>query len=604
MQFNYFTNSGRRKLNMPARKLIRFFLYICRMYEKKWIVKPEPDIAKVQHLTDVLGVDGILAGLLVQRGITDFDAARIFFRPAYENLHSPFLMKDMQRAIDRLGHAIRNREMIMVYGDYDVDGTTSVAMVYSFFKKICQHIIYYIPDRYSEGYGISYQGIDTASAAGCKLIISLDCGIKAVDKINYAHTKGIDFIICDHHYPDAVLPNAFAILNPKRPDCDYPYKELSGCGVGFKMLQAYAREAKIPEEEVHEYIDLVAVSIASDIVPMDGENRILAALGIRKLNENPALGLKSIVKISGLEGSTRYVDDIVFKIGPRINAAGRMKSGKHAVDLLVSNDEKAAKFVGEEIDKYNKDRKTVDSDITHQAMRMLASDPEQDYKKTTVLFNPSWHKGVVGIVASRLIETYYRPTIILTESNGIVTGSARSVEGFDLYKAIDACSDLLENFGGHMYAAGVTLKLDNVTPFIRKFEEVVAETITEEQLQPTVDIDAEIGFPEITPKFVRILKQFQPFGPKNMSPVFLTRNVADTGEAKVVGKYGEHLRLELRQADHPNLIFPAIGFQMGEHYLSVHAGKPFDVCYTIEENTFRNETKVQLYVKDIKPIKN
>jgi single-stranded-DNA-specific exonuclease len=572
------------------------------MYDKKWIIKPKPDYNKVQHLMDVLGVDGILAGLLVQREITGFDAARDFFRPAYEKLHSPFLMKDMQRAIDRLQHAMRNRENIMVYGDYDVDGTTSVAMVYSFLKKIYPHVIYYIPDRYTEGYGVSCRGIDAAAANGCRLMISLDCGIKAVDKINYAHTKGIDFIVCDHHYPGAALPTAFAILNPKRSDCDYPYKELSGCGVGFKMLQAYARETKMPEEEVYEYIDLVAVSIASDIVPIDGENRILAALGIRKLNENPALGLKSIVKISGLEGSTRYVDDIVFRIGPRINAAGRMKSGKHAVELLVSSDEKVAKDVGAEIDRYNNDRKTIDSDITHQALRMLASDPEQDYKKTTVLFNPTWHKGVIGIVASRLIETYYRPTVILAESNGMVTGSARSVEGFDLYKAIDACGDLLENFGGHMYAAGITMKLENVAQFIRKFEEVVAETITDEQLQPVIDIDAEINFSDITPKFVRILKQFQPFGPKNMSPVFLTRNVADTGEAKVVGKYGEHLRFELRQEGCPAPVFPAIGFQLGGHYLTAHAKKLFDVCYTVEENTFRNETKIQLYVKDIKPV--
>ncbi len=571
------------------------------MYSKNWIVKPTPDTTVVQHLMDVLSVDNILAVLLAQRGIKDFESAKVFFRPAYEYLYSPFLMKDMQRAVDRINHAIRNRENIMVYGDYDVDGTTSVAMVYSFLKKIYPNVDYYIPDRYTEGYGVSYKGIDTAATGNFKLIISLDCGTKAVEKINYAHTKGIDFIICDHHYPGAVLPSAFAILNPKRADCKYPYKELSGCGVGFKMLQAYAQVNKVPMEEVYQYIDLVAVSIASDIVPMDGENRVLASLGIQKLNENPSLGLKSIVKISGLEGLPRHVDDIVFKIGPRINAAGRMKSGKHAVELLISDAEKTARDAGVEIDRFNTDRKNVDSDITCQALRMVAADPEQEFRKTTVLFNPSWHKGVVGIVASRLIETYYRPTIVLTESNGVATGSARSVEGFDLYKAIDACSDLLENFGGHMYAAGITLKKENVAAFSKKFEDVVAGMITDEQLVPNVDVDEEIDFHDITPKFVRVLKQFQPFGPKNMSPVFLTRNVTDMGSAKIVGKCGEHLKLDLCQVDHPEIVFPAIGFQLGEHYQCIRSGKPFDVCYAVEENTFKGETKIQLQIKDIKP---
>ncbi len=570
------------------------------MHGKKWNVKPIPDAAEIQCLAEALEVDGILAELLVQRGIKDFESAKVFFRPAYEHLHSPFLMKDMQRAVDRINHAVRNRERIMIYGDYDVDGTTSVAMVYSFLKKIYPNVDYYIPDRYTEGYGISYKGIDIAKSGGFKLIISLDCGTKAVDKIKYAVSEGIDFIVCDHHYPGASLPSAFAILNPKRADCTYPYKELSGCGVGFKLLQAYAQVNKIPAEEVYEYIDLVAVSIASDIVPMDGENRVLAALGIKKLNENPGLGLKSIVKLSGLDGLPLAVEDIVFKIGPRINAAGRMKSGKHAVKLLISDDEKVAREVGAEIDRFNTDRKNVDSDITCQALRMLAADPEQEYRKTTVLFNPSWHKGVVGIVASRLTETYYRPTVVLTESCGIATGSARSVEGFDLYKAIDSCSDLLENFGGHMFAAGITLKTENVPIFSKRFEEVVAATITDEQLIPVVDIDTKIDFTSIQPKFVRILKQFQPFGPKNMSPVFLTRNVVDTGAGKIVGKCGEHLKLNLKQADNPDLVFPAIGFQLGEHYATIRSGIPFDVCYSIEENTFKGETKIQLQIKDIK----
>lgn len=559
-----------------------------------------PDTNHVQRLMNVLGVDRILAALLVQRGIGDFENAKTFFRPSYGHLHSPFLMKDMQRAVDRIDHAIRHREKIMIYGDYDVDGTTSVAMVYSFLKKIYPHVDYYIPDRYTEGYGVSYKGIDTAVSGGYGLIISLDCGIKAVERINYAGTKGIDFIVCDHHYPGTVLPPAFAILNPKRVDCSYPYKELSGCGVGFKMLQAYAQAGGIPMENVYEYIDLVAVSIASDIVPIDGENRVLATLGLKKLNENPTLGLKSIVRISGLENLPRHIEDIVFKIGPRINAAGRIESGNHAVKLLVSDDEKAAKDVGEKIDRFNDTRKNIDSDITSQALRMLAADPGQEYRKTTVLFNPSWHKGVVGIVASRLIETYYRPTVILTESNGIATGSARSVEGFDLYKAIDSCSDLLENFGGHMYAAGIALQLDNVAEFSRRFEEAVVTTITEDQLAPMVDIDAEIEFADIYPKFVRVLKQFRPFGPKNMSPVFLTRRVLDTGMAKIVGKYGEHLKLNIRQANNPDAIFPAVGFQMREYYHIARSGKPFDVCYTINENTFKGKTNIQLYIKDIK----
>ncbi len=577
------------------------FLYLCNMYHKNWIVKPTPDTTLVQHLTEVLGVDVILAGLLIQRAIADFDSAKAFFRPSYEHLHSPFLMKDMQRAVDRINHAIRHRERIMVYGDYDVDGTTSVAMVYSFLKKIYPDVDYYIPDRYTEGYGISYQGIDTAVTGNFKLIISLDCGTKAVDKISYANSKGIDFIICDHHYPGAELPAAFAILNPKRADCTYPYKELSGCGVGFKMLQALAQTNKIAIEDVYEYIDLVAVSIASDIVAMDGENRVLTALGIQKLNEKPSLGLKSIVKICGLEGLPKQVDDIVFKIGPRINAAGRMESGKHAVRLLISDDEKAAREVGAEIDRFNDNRRNIDSDITCQALRMLAADPEQEYRKTTVLFEPTWHKGVVGIVASRLIETYYRPTVVLTKSNGFATGSARSVEGFDLYKAIDACNDLLENFGGHMYAAGITLKPEKVPEFSRRFEEVVAKAITEEQLIPSVDIDTEIGFADITPKFLRVLKQFQPFGPQNMSPVFLTRRVMDTGNSKIVGKCGEHLKLDVYQEHHPEIVFPAIGFQLSEHYSSIRSGTPFDICYAVEENTFRGKTTVQLYIKDIRP---
>jgi single-stranded-DNA-specific exonuclease len=570
------------------------------MYYKKWAIKPKPKSSVIEHLVEVLNIDAVLAVLLGNRNIECFDSAKSFFRPVRENLHSPFLMKDMSRAVERIEYAMRNRERIMIYGDYDVDGTTAVAIVYSFMKKIYDNIDYYIPDRYTEGYGISYNGIDAAFEDDCKLIICLDCGIKSVEKIDYASSKGIDFIICDHHYPGAELPKAFAILNPKRADCEYPYKELSGCGVGFKLLQAFAEKNNISEEEVYQYIDLVAVSIASDIVPINGENRTLTALGINKLNENPSIGLKSIIKISGLEGAQQHVDDIVFKIGPRINAAGRMNSGKHAVELLIADEERSAKFASIDIDRYNNDRKHVDSSIHTQAIRMLSSDPEQEYRKSTVLFDPSWHKGVVGIVASRMIETYHRPTVILTQSDDYATGSARSVDGCALYATIDACSELLENFGGHKYAAGLTMKLENLEKFKIKFEKIVSETITEEQLTPQIDIDIEINFDQITPKFMRILKQFRPFGPQNMTPIFLTRNVIDIGSGRIVGKSGEHLKLDLRQVNNNVIIFPAIGFQLSEYYPIIRSKEPIDICYSIEENTFRGVTNLQLRIRDIR----
>ncbi|MDR1603066.1 MAG: single-stranded-DNA-specific exonuclease RecJ [Tannerella sp.] len=579
------------------------------MYHKNWIVKPLPDIAVRKHLSETVWVDDLLSIILAQRGINEFESARNFFRPSCEQLHQPALMKDMQKAVSRIACAIQNREKIMVYGDYDVDGTTSVAMVYSFLKTRSSHVDFYIPDRYTEGYGVSFKGIDTAKEKGCTLIICLDCGIKAVEKIRYAAAMGIDFIVCDHHNPGGELPPAFAILNPKRPNCEYPYKELSGCGIGFKLLQAFAEANKIPMDEVFQYIDLVAVSIASDIVPMDGENRILAALGLQKLNENPSTGLKSIMRVSRMESAETapdegkikvQTDDIVFKIGPRINAAGRMKSGRQAVELLISDNEKEASRFSAEINDSNENRRNVDANITQQALEKLAENPETKHRKTTVLYDPSWHKGVIGIVASRLIETYYRPTVILTQSGDFANGSARSVEGFDLYAAIDTCSDLLENFGGHRYAAGLTLKKENIAEFSRRFEDTVAATIREEQLIPSVLIDAETGFAAITPKFLRILKQFQPFGPRNMHPVFLTRAVKDNGNAKLVGKNGEHLKLDVYSEKQPDLCFPAIGFQLAGHYNAIRSGKPFDICYTIDENTFRGKTTVQLYIKDIK----
>ncbi len=567
--------------------------------EKKWIYKETGNPGIVTHLQEVLSIDRVLATLLQQRGISTFDEAKKFFRPDLSHLYDPFLMKDMQVAVNRIQRAIKQGENILVYGDYDVDGTTAVALIYSFLKKHHSKIGYYIPDRYNEGYGISYKGIDYASANGYSLVIALDCGIKAVEKIAYAKQRKIDFIICDHHLPGEQIPEAIAVLNPKRTDCTYPFKELSGCGVGFKLLQALSMQMGIPAEEIYSYLDLVVVSIASDIVPVIDENRILAHFGLMKLNENPRLGLKSIIKIAGIEKHQIAIDDIVFRIGPRINAAGRMESGKSAVDLLCACDEVVAYEMGALINSCNNDRKNVDRNITHEAMRMIASDPKMQHRNTTVLYNPSWHKGVVGIVASRLIETYYRPTVVLTESNGLATGSARSVPGFDLYQAIESCSDLLENFGGHMYAAGLTLKAENVDKFKERFEDIVSRSIDPAMLVPQIDIDAKISLDEVNDKFFRILKQFQPFGPGNMAPVFVSENVYDNGEGRLVGSDKEHLKLTIIHEDSPKL-HQAIAFQLAEYYRDIHNGKPFDICYTINENVFRGITTLQLRIKDIK----
>lgn len=570
------------------------------MRENFWIIKDQGDPTDVDHLSQALDIDKILSNLLVQRGIRTFEEARSFFRPEKSDLHDPFLMKDMDKAVARIKTAISRDEGILVYGDYDVDGTTAVALVYSFLKPLCNRLEFYIPNRYIEGYGVSFKSIDYAASHGFTLIITLDCGIKAIDKVHYAKEKGIDFIICDHHYTGETLPEACAILNPKRPDCSYPYKHLSGCGVGFKLIQALALEWTLPEETTLDYIDLVVVSIASDIVPITGENRVLAALGLDKINTLPGIGLSSIIKISGLEQKKISIDDIVFKIGPRINAAGRMDTGEQSVRLLTALSPEEGKKIGESIDEYNKQRKSIDQSITAEALQMIESDPEQSGRKTTVLFNPHWSKGVIGIVASRLIETYYRPTVILTESNGFASGSARSVEGFDLYSAIDRCSDLLENFGGHMFAAGITLKTENVPVFKQRFEEIVAGTISEEQTTPVIEIDARIELGEITPKFYRILKQFEPHGPENLQPVFLTKNVVDNGHGRTVGINGEHLRLELIQESRPFEPVQAIGFQMGEHFEYIKTGNPFDICYTIDENEFRGNISQQIKIKDIK----
>jgi single-stranded-DNA-specific exonuclease len=568
--------------------------------QKKWILKSVADKTLVERLSLELGIDKVLATLLVQRGIKTFEEARVFFRPQLSDLHDPFLMTDMQKAVDRLNRAIADKEKILIYGDYDVDGTTSVALMYSFLSKRHKDIGFYIPDRYAEGYGISLRSIDYAKANGYTLVIALDCGIKSIEKMHYAKSLEIDFIICDHHYSGDEIPKAVAVLDPKRLDCTYPFDQLSGCGVGFKLLQAFAISNNIAFEELIPYLDLVVVSIASDIVPIIGENRILAVYGLQQLNESPRVGLKSIIKISGLEKTQIAIDDIVFKIGPRINAAGRIESGEKAVDLLIAEDDKVAVEMGDVINDYNNTRKNIDNNITSEALELIGSNEKLQERMSTVLFNPKWHKGVIGIVASRLIEVYYRPTVILTESNGMATGSARSVYGFDLYQAIDSCSDLLESFGGHMYAAGLTMKMENLKAFEQRFEEYVNKTITPEQLVPTIEIDAELNFKNIDAKFFRILKQFQPFGPENMSPVFLAEEVVDNGMGRVVGSGGEHLKLELIQEENPLQIFPAIAFSQSQYYKDISKGKQFDICYSIDENEFRGNTTLQLRIRDIK----
>ncbi|HPB77143.1 MAG TPA: single-stranded-DNA-specific exonuclease RecJ [Bacteroidales bacterium] len=568
--------------------------------EKKWIVKEPGNPALVRQLVAELGVDPALANLLVQRNIKDFAQAKSFFRPQLEDLHDPYLMKDMDKAVKRLDRAIRESEKILVYGDYDVDGTTAVALVYSFLRKETPMVSYYIPDRYSEGYGISQLGIDTAADEGCTLIIALDCGIKANDKVEYARKKGIDFIICDHHLPAEELPLAVAVLDPKRNDCHYPYNELSGCGVGFKLMQAFCMSRNIPLTELYPFLDLVVVSIASDLVSITGENRILAHYGLKQLNESPRKGLLSIIKLAGLEKHQISVDDIVFKIGPRINAAGRMESGKMAVDLLISRTDDDASQIGHTINDHNDDRKNIDRKITKEALAMVRDMPGLENKKSTVVYNPRWHKGVVGIVASRLVENYYRPTIVLTKSNGFITGSARSIPGFDLYEAIESCSDLLENFGGHMYAAGLTMSEKHYTEFCQRFEAIVAEKVTDQMLTPMENIDTYLDFKQITPKFFRLLKQFQPFGPGNLSPVFVTENVYDNGNGRLVGSDSGHLKLELIQEDEPYRPISAIAFNQSEHFEHMHNGNPVDICYSVAENYYRGIANIQLRIKDIK----
>ncbi len=568
--------------------------------EKIWNLKKQGDQNEVKHLSAALNVNMVIARLLVQRGITTFNDAKAFFRPRLSDLHDPFLMKDMDKAVARLEKAIANKEKVIVYGDYDVDGTTSVALMYSFLKSRIENIEYYIPDRYSEGYGISPKSIDYAVENGFSLVVALDCGIKAVEKIAGAKERGLEFIICDHHNPDDEVPPAVAVLDPKQVDCEYPYKELSGCGVGFKLLQAFCKKNNLEQEEIYDLLDLVVVSIASDIVPITGENRVLAYYGLKKLNFNPGIGLQTIINLAGLADSEITISDIVFKIGPRLNASGRIEHGKKSVQILVSEDEEKSDLIGEEIDSFNEIRKTLDRDITQDAIEMIERSEELKNMNGIVLYNRDWHKGVVGIVASRVTEQYFRPSIILTESNGLATGSARSVRDFDLYEAIGKCSDLLESYGGHMFAAGLTMKIENISAFRKRFDEIVTQQITDRQQIQTIEIDTKITLSEITPRFYRILKQFAPFGPHNMTPVFMTEDVFDAGTSRRVGKNQEHLKLDLVEPDVNSGIFPGIAFNQSVGFEAITSGSPFDICYTIVENEYRGKTNLQLYIKDIK----
>lgn len=538
--------------------------------------------------------------LLVERGITSVEEADRFFHPQLKNLHDPFLMPDMDKAVERLNRAMGSKEKIMVYGDYDVDGTTAVALVYKYLQNFYSNIDYFIPTRYEEGYGISSETIDEFAAAGVKLVIILDCGIKANREIDHAKEHGIDFIICDHHVPDEVLPAAVAILNPKMPGSTYPCPHLSGCGVGYKLMQAFSISNGIPQTDLEGMLDLVAVSIAADIVPMVDENRVMTYWGLRRLNSNPNMGLRAIIRICGLSGKEISISDVIFKIGPRINASGRMQSGREAVELLVSRDIADASQRARNIDQYNKDRKELDKRITEEANAILSQRIEAgSNKKSIVIFNKDWHKGIIGIVASRLTELYYKPSVVLTLSNGLATGSSRSVQGFDIYSAVDSTRDLLENFGGHTYAVGLSLKEENIPEFTRRFEEYVSANILPSQLKPTFEIDALLTFSEITPEFIATLRRFNPFGPGNHKPVFCSRNVMDFGTSKLVGRQLEHIKLELVD-DTSGKVFNGIAFNKSRLFEAIHAGKRFNICYTIEDNKHQAaQNAIQLQVKEI-----
>lgn len=567
----------------------------------KWTYE-EPtadETAAATALAREVNIHPALGRLLLKRGIKTATEARRFFRPQLSDLHDPFLMNDMQVAVDRLNQALGRKEHIMVYGDYDVDGCTAVALVYKFLSQFYSNIGFYIPDRYEEGYGISRKGIDFAAEMGVKLIIVLDCGIKAVEEVAYAREKGIDFIICDHHVPDDELPAAVAILNPKRHDNRYPYTHLSGCGVGFKFMQAFATSNGIEFNKLSSLLDLCAVSIASDIVPIMGENRILACQGLRCLNTNPSIGLRAIVEVCGLSERELSMSDIIFKIGPRINASGRMQNGKEAVELLVEKDYQAALEKAGCINLYNEARKDLDKQMTDEAFKQVEQLPGLDDRRSVVIYNESWHKGVIGIVASRLTEQYYRPAVVLTRSDGVATGSARSVSGFDVYKAVQSCSDLLENFGGHTYAAGLSMKVENVPEFAERFEAYVQEHIMDTQTEATLAIDAYLDFKDVTFKFYQQLKRFAPFGPQNERPVFCTRRVYDYGTSKVVGRGQEHIKLELVD-NKSNNVMNGIAFGQSSQARYIKTKRAFDICYAVEENTHKRG-EVQLQIEDIRP---
>ncbi|WP_374174185.1 single-stranded-DNA-specific exonuclease RecJ [Flavobacterium tructae] len=561
----------------------------------RWTIKPKPSEEKIKHLAQALNVEDFVATLLIQRGIETFEEAKNFFRPQLDQLHDPFLMKDMDKAVSRIELAIKNQENILVFGDYDVDGTTAVSLVSSYLKSHYPNIATYIPDRYDEGYGISFKGIDFADDNGFSLIIALDCGIKSIDHIAYAKERNIDFIICDHHRPGDSLPDAVAILDPKRNDCSYPYDELCGCGVGFKLIQALGTNRNETIHDLVPYLDLVATAIAADIVPITGENRILAFYGLQVINSDPRPGIKALVH--QVKKKTLDITDVVFIISPRINAAGRIKHGNHAVELLTEfNFEQAQQFASE-IEQYNADRKDLDKKITKEAFQQIAANNEQD-RFSTVVFQEDWHKGVIGIVASRLIETYYRPTLVFTKSGDKYAASARSVKGFDVYNALDACSEHLEQFGGHMYAAGMTLKAENYKTFKEAFETQVSATILPEMRTPEIEIDAEINFSDITPKLIRILKQFEPFGPQNMTPVFMTSDIKDTGYAKTLGAEEEHLRLFVKQNNSDGIA--AIGFGLGKKLDLAKNQNPFQLAYSLAENEWNGTVSNQLMLKDIR----
>jgi single-stranded-DNA-specific exonuclease len=570
---------------------------------KRWCLRTLSEEEKYLQavMAEELNLNPIVTGLLVQRGITTSIEARKFFKPNLNDLHDPFLMPDMHKAVKRLNKALGNNEKILIYGDYDVDGTSAVSLVYRFLRRYSTMLDYYIPDRYDEGYGISYKGIDYAAENGFKLVIALDCGIKAIDKVNYANEKGVDFIICDHHMPDSVLPNALAILDAKRIDSEYPYEHLSGCGVGFKFMQAFAKSNDIPFSSLESLLELTAISIAADIVPITGENRMLAYFGLKQLNYNPSIGLKGIIKTSGLIGKDITISDIIFKIGPRINASGRMVNGREAVELLLATNEDVADEKSANIDQYNDDRREMDRKITDEANAIIDEFKNIDDHKGIVVYNPEWHKGVIGIVASRLTEKYNRPAVVLTKSTGLITGSARSITGFDIYKAIESCRELLESFGGHTYAAGLSMKEENLSTFIERFKRIASDEITLDQMIPQLDIDCAITLNEVNGSLMNQLKRMNPFGPENEKPTFCSRNVYDFGTSKTVGRNNDHLKLDLIDSS-SKMPVQAIAFGMSrDHAKYIKEGKPVDICYTIEENVYNGNVNIQLLIKDIRP---